>query len=283
MQIKTLDLSQYSDKGPGDPVHLLFIHHSCGGQLFADKGPEEGENCIYKTHPNGGGLRQLLEENNYIVHEASYGSLIGDKTDICHWNVKFRDHMDKILACRNQDEIFQDHTRNSVVMFKSCFPNSWIESEGRAPGDPDSCKKTMENYKAAYNALLEYFRQQPGTLFVAVTAPPLAKPVLYRKGKLIELAKTISGRPDTIEKVGPRARAFNNWLKDVEGGWLKGYELDNVVVFDYYDILTENGKSDWAKYPSRDGTDSHPSSEGNRKAAEAFAPLLNRAVHRIGL
>jgi len=283
MPIKTLDLSQYSDKGPEDPVHLLFIHHSCGGQLFADKGSEEGENCIYKTHPNGGGLRQLLEENNYIVHEASYGSLIGDKTDICHWNVKFRDHMDKILACRNQDEFFQDHTRNSVVMFKSCFPNSWIEAEGKAPGNPDSCKKTMENYKSAYNALLEYFRQQPDTLFVVVTAPPLAKPVLYRKGKLTELAKTILGRPDTIEKVGPRARAFNNWLKDVEDGWLEGYELDNVVIFDYYDILTESGKSDWAMYPSKDGTDSHPSSEGNRKAAEALIPLLNRAVHRLGL
>jgi hypothetical protein len=83
-QVKTMDLSQYPDAPPNNPIHLLFIHHSTGGQLLADKGPDVGVDCIYKSHPNGGGLRRLLEQNNYIVHEASYGSLniTGDKTDI---------------------------------------------------------------------------------------------------------------------------------------------------------------------------------------------------------
>lgn len=283
MPIKTQDLTTFSGEKPSAPIHLLFIHHSCGGQLLADKGHEEGENCIYKTHPYGGGLRRMLEKNNYQVHEASYKSLIGDKTDVCHWNAKFRDNMDKILTCKGQDEFFLDGTKNKIVMFKSCFPNNWITSNGRSSANPDSCEPTLANFKASYNALLPYFRNQPDTLFVVLTAPPLAQPVLYKKGKVMELAKTITGRPDTIEKIGQRARSFNNWLKDVESGWLKGYELKNVVVFDYYDILTGNGESDWLIYPTGDGTNSHPSSEGNSKVAEEFVPFLNRVVQRLGL
>jgi len=102
-EVKIMDLSSYSDKPPERPMHLLFIHHSTGGQLLADQGKNDGENCIYKSHPNGGGLRYLLEQNNYIVHEASYGSIIGDKTDICDWRIKFKDHMAEILTCKNQD------------------------------------------------------------------------------------------------------------------------------------------------------------------------------------
>lgn len=283
MPVKTLDLSQYAADRPDKPLNLLFIHHSCGGQLFADQGEAAGEHCISPTHPNGGGLRHLLEENNYCVHEASYGSIIGDKTDICHWNTKFRDHMDKILTCKHQDEFFDDGTKNDIVMFKSCFPNSRIESEGTEPGDPNDCEHTTANYKAAYNALLEYFFQQPNTLFIVVTAPPLAEPVLYRRGKVKNAIKSILGRSDTVEKAGPRIRAFNNWLKDRQNGWLNAYELKNVVVFDYYDVLTDHGRSNWSVYPTGGGKDSHPGSEGNAKAAEEFIPFINKAIKRLGL
>jgi hypothetical protein len=283
MDVKTMDLSGYSSDKPAEPVHLLFIHHSCGGQLLAGKGAQVGDNCIYATHPNGGGLRKLLQENNYIVHEASYGSLIGDKTDICHWNAKFRDHMDKILVCRNQDEFFDDGTHNSIVVFKSCFPNNWIESDGALPGDPDSCEKTLANAQAAYRALLAYFSSHPETLFVAVTAPPMAEPVLYKKDKAIQLMKIMIGRPDTIEKVGKRARFFNNWLKDIDNGWLKDYELNNVAVFDYYDILTGYGRSDWSLHPTGGGHDSHPSSEGNAAAASEFNLFLNKSYNKMNM
>lgn len=279
VQVKTLDLSQYPADPPNKPINLLFIHHSTGGQLLADKGPDVGTNCIYKSHPNGGGLRHLLEQNNYIVHEASYGSIIGDKTDICDWRVKFKEHMSEILTCKNQDERLPDGTKNQVVMFKSCFPNSYIISDGDLPGDPDSKIQTSANYKATYNALLEYFRKQPGTLFIVITAPPLVQP---KPNRLKESMKSLLGRADTIEKIGPRVREFNNWLKDVERGWLKDYKLKNVVVFDYYDALTNQGQSDWSLYPTGDGTDSHPSSEGNFKAAQEFIPFINRAIQRAG-
>jgi hypothetical protein len=278
MNVKTLDLSGYSSEKPREPIHLLFIHHSTGGHLFAEQGKEDGQNCIYASHPNGGGLRKLLQENNYIVHEASYGSLIGDKTDICHWNAKFRDHMDKILACRNQDEFFIDGTKNRIVMFKSCYPNNRIDSDGVEPGNPDSCEQTTANFKAVYQSLLGYFSEQPDTLFVVITAPPLVQP----RAGIKSMIKSILRPERSIDKVGRRARNFNNWLKDVEQGWLKDYTQKNVVVFDYYDILTDYGKSNWSMYPNGP-SDSHPTSEGNAKAAREFVPFINKAVQRMGL
>jgi hypothetical protein len=281
--VKTLDLSQYSSAPPETSVNLLFIHHSTGGQLLADKGPYVGKDCIYKTFPEGGGLRSLLEKNNYIVHEASYTSIVGDKTDICDWNAKFRDKMDKVLTCKSQDEFFTDNTKNKIIVFKSCFPNNWIESDGKTPGNPDSCEKTLANAKAAYQALLPYFENHPDTLFVAFTVPPLAKPILYKRDKVKQFVKTFLGRPDTIDKIGNRARNFSNWLKNREKGWLKNYTINNIVVFDYYDVLTGHGKSNWSAYPTQGGRDSHPSSEGNITAARKFIPFLNAAVHRAGI
>ena len=64
---------------------------------------------------------------------------------------------------------------------------------------------------------------------------------------------------------------------------MKDYPLNNVVVFDYYNLLTDDGSSDLLRYPTGGGFDSHPSREGNEKAAEAFVPFLNKAVRRAGL
>ncbi|HNS91332.1 MAG TPA: hypothetical protein PKJ72_14940, partial [Deltaproteobacteria bacterium] len=84
--VTALDLTPYPTTPPDEEINILFIHHSTGGQLLAQVGEPVGDNSIYKTHPRGGGLRKLLEQNNYSVHDASYGSVIGDRTDICHWN-----------------------------------------------------------------------------------------------------------------------------------------------------------------------------------------------------
>jgi hypothetical protein len=163
-------------------------------------------------------------------------------------------------------------------MFKSCYPNNRIDSDGVEPGNPDSCEQTTANYKAAYRALLNYFSKQPDTLFVVVTAPPLVQPRAGIKSIIMSVLK-----PDSsADKVGMRARMFNNWLKDVEKGLLSDYPLKNVVVFDYYHTLTDYGKSNWSLYPSGPN-DSHPTSEGNARAAQEFVPFINKAVQRMGL
>ena len=265
-----------------DPMQLLFIHHSCGGQLLAAPGPvsggdrDGGQRCIYASHPNGGDLRAQLVAAGFAVNEASYGSIIGEDTDICHWHRKFHDNMDRILHTRLQDELLPDGLSNRVVVFKSCFPNNAFTGPGTEPGDPDDCELTVANAKAAYTALLPAFAAHPEVLFVAVTAPPQAEP---RPSGIKEKVKALfGGKPQD----GDLARASNTWMTDPTGGWLGGYDTGNVVVFDYYDILTGHGQSNWSAYPTRDGRDSHPSGEGNRRAAEAFVPFLQQVVARLG-
>lgn len=280
-KIKTDDSNNVPETMPQIKLKVLFVHHSCGGQWLADKGKEKehiSNSRIYLSHPNGGGLRRLMEENNYEVHEASYGSIIGEKTAVCDWNRKFKDRMEDILRCEQQDKLYSDGSTNDIIMFKSCYPINWIESDGKEPGDPDSSIRTIANYKAAYSNLLQYFEKYPDKLFVIVTAPPLAKNIPSRTKELIKNFLEID---NSVRAVGNRARKFNNWLKDSKTGWLSGYKKKNVAVFDYYDVLTGHGKSNYSMYPTRGGVDSHPSSVGNSIASHEFVSFLNRAVNRF--
>jgi hypothetical protein len=282
--VQPMDLSGYANTPPSVLLHLLFIHHSCGGQLLAAHGAEEGKDiahAIYSSHPNGGGLRSRLEQNSYKIHEASYGSELGERTDVFDWLPKFRNQMDQVLACDFQDKKHLDGIRNQIVVFKSCFPNNAFTGEGAEPGNPAGPELTVRNAKASYTALLAEFRKHPEVLYVCLTAPPLAPKIPPQPlWKLI--AKKVLGRYVDPAASAHWAREFSSWLAAKEG-WLKDYNLPNVVVFDYFDILTGGGTSDFCAFPTGNGYDSHPSSEGNQKAADAFVPFLNRAIHRSGL
>ena len=63
---------------PAEPVRLVFIHHSTGGNWLADP---DGDNPY-------GGLALALMDNNYYVSATNYGwgpDGIGDRTDIPNW------------------------------------------------------------------------------------------------------------------------------------------------------------------------------------------------------
>jgi len=283
--VTTMDLSPFSVVAPGKPLRLLFVHHSVGGRLLADPGPPDGPgDSIWKTHPDGGGARRLLEQNGYEVHEASYGSAIGEATDLFDWVPKFRDRMDGLLTVGLQDRPLPDGQRNQIVMFKSCYPNTMFVGEGTAPGNPNGPELTVWNARAALTALRDEMQKRPDVLFVYVTAPPVAhsaepEPVWKWLTKAI-LRKPHAG--DRLEKAGPLAREFNNWVTSTDG-WLAGYTGKNIVVFDYYDILTDHGASNFSRYATDDGTNSHPGRAGNERAAAELVPFLNRAVRRAGL
>ena len=264
-------------RAEGRTVRLLFIHHSCGGQLMAAGGARVGgekgggRRCIYTSHPNGGGLRDDLQRAGYEVHELSYESRLGADTDIHDWPAKFRGHLPDLLATDEQDRPYDDGRANHVVAFKSCYPNNAFTGRGQEPGNPDDPELTVANAMAAYRALLPVFASEPEVLFVAFTAPPQAEP---KPGFLDRLRALFDKAPTAADL----AREFNGWLADRDGGWLAEYAGSNVAVFDYYDILTDGGASNWSRYPTGGGRDSHPSAEGNRKAAVAFVPFLDAAI-----
>jgi len=274
---------------PATPVKLVFIHHSTGQAWLND---------------GHGGLGIALRNNNYFVSDTNYGwgpDAIGDRTNIGHWWTWFRSPSSAAYLAALYAESGQHcgYSRlatdpggpNEIVMFKSCFPSSQLNGpDSPVPAIADNPLKGQSNYgsdftvanaKGIYLDLLPYFGAHPEKLFVAVVAPPVTS-------------------PDT-----PGGRAMANWLVD---HWLQdsGYTAGNVLVFDFYNVLTSKtggGASDvglttgnhhrvWngavqhktddgadrLAYPSAGG-DSHPNAAGDRKATAEFVPLLNAAYN----
>lgn len=288
---------------PAAPVRLIFIHHSVGENWLAD---------------SNGGLGIALSDNNYFVSDTNYGwgppdadvgsDTIGDHTDIGHWWNWFRGpnrttYLTALYAESNQNSSYSrlptnPGGENQVVLFKSCFPNSYISGNPTDPPtsgdnplrgqDSSSPDHNVANVKGIYNDILAYFATRPDKLFVLIVSPPLSE-------------------TSTDAAHAANARAVANWLVN---DWLTGYPYHNVAVFDFYDVLTSNGgdpntndlkqvtgnhhrwwqgaiqhKTDggnglnpnMSEYPT---SDDHPSQAGNLKATGEFLPLLNIFYNR---
>ncbi len=237
-------------------VKLMFIHHSTGGAWL---------------QTGYGGLGAALNSSNFYVNESDYGwdsgnldsaclglDPIGDHTDTSNWPCWFNPTTMSGVFQNNFHSAYDNAINNpggenTVIMFKSCFPNSEV-------GDD------ISDEKAVYNSLLPYFASRPDKMFVLVIPPPM-----------IEISNPA------------RTRELANWLSDRTNGWLKGYTLKNVYAFDYYNVLTHpdnhhfvSGKYEYhivanaqntLYYPSA-GPDDHPSQQGQQKATYEFLPLL---------
>lgn len=250
---------------------LIFIHHSCG------------QNWLDNSLRNALLAKDYVDECNDIYYGTdlspdsgrpdSLAPTPGDNTDMNHWILWFNDYLDGIKTQGCSDGI------NKIVMFKSCFPNSNIVSDGTEPGDPFSSDKTIANYKAVYRhpdgpghtytyngytykSLEDIFAENPDTLFIPVTAPP----------------RHYAPTDATNDAEAHRARLFNNWLKNE---WLTSYNLNhpglnNVAVFDWFDVLAY--ADDYPSHPNRlkaeyggESGDSHPNSAANSYSTQLFA------------
>lgn len=272
-------LSRYSSAAPTKPLHLVFLHHSIGQQWLSEPPDSAAQG---EKHPNGGALRRMLEQSNYRVHDATYGSALGEHTDLFDWLPKFSSQMEAVLHIDRQDKRLAGSEQNQIVLFKSCFPNSFFQAAGVDPGSPNGPTLTVSNAKASFRALLSIFEQNPKTLFVFVTTPPFAASESEPLGKL--LLKRLLGRPTAAarKKQAVLAREFHDWVVSPDG-WLSKYASSNVVIFDYYAILTKRGTSLFLEYPSGNGFDSHPNTQANQLATTALVSFLNQATRRLAL
>lgn len=264
---------------PARPLDLLFIHHSVGDQLLA----EPGKDGVKGQSSHGGGFRKLLEQDGYRVHTATYGSALGEHTDLFDWPEKFQKHVDEIVTTEDGNVAMPGGKKHDVVLFKSCFPNNRFVGRGDAPGNEKGPALTVENAKAALRSILPSLERHPETLFVYLTIPPNA-PRTYPERLGVWALRALTGRSTTskMEKQAELARELNSWVVS-EHGWLEGYPKKNVAIIDYYDLLTGNGQSNLLVYPSKDGKDSHPTGEGQRKVAPEILRALNLAVERAGI
>ncbi len=229
---------------------MVFLHHSVGSNILSH-----------------GGLRDSLFNIGISVRGATYGDEIGNNTDINHWLPKFQNDIDKVFKFKvSPDNYYEDDKSNNIVMFKSCFPNSNLVSEGEGAGDPFSSEKTLANYKAVFNKMKDEFPKYPDKLFIYMTAPPLVPKL-------------------TTEKNAARARQFNQWLFD---DFLPEYENStgnaNLLIFDLYDALADADNYLKGEFRKESPRDSHPNVDGSKYSAmkfmEFFRPLWENWKNR---
>ncbi|GMW03221.1 MAG: hypothetical protein AMXMBFR84_43550 [Candidatus Hydrogenedentota bacterium] len=249
---------------------LVFIHHSCG------------ENWLNSGLHNAIVAKDYVGTRNDITYGVdlepdagrpdSLGDVPGDLTDMHHWILWFNDYFDAVT----------DQGQNRIVIFKSCFPNSHVDGAGEEPGDPFSDWKTVANYRAVfrhpagfgrpyemegtqYLALQDVFARNPQTLFIFVSAPPECW-------------------TETDSMIAAHARTFNNWVK---GEWLRSYKsetgLNNVAVFDWFDVLAEPEAGSFhpnqlrREYGGNAG-DSHPNDQANDTSTRLFVSGKNNFI-----
>ncbi len=238
--IFTLEVKAPWDTSPPKSrrFNFFFIHHSVGQNLWI-RGP----------------LIVELYKQNYMPYDMTYtegkvdGYVIGDHTDIPDWPTNF--NTPKYFQVMYTWEL-KAGGHQDIIAFKSCFPNSNIESEAR-----------LEEFKKDYLSLLPTFKAHPEVLFVPFTTPPL-------------------NPASTTKENAARARRLANWLK---------YEysamLPNVIAFDFFDILanppTDPNEPNMLRKEYRSGTDSHPTKEGDQAVTRAFLPFLNAAMRASGM
>ncbi|MEA2030992.1 MAG: hypothetical protein U9N55_05280 [candidate division Zixibacteria bacterium] len=227
------------------PNKMIFIHHSVG------------KNILYE-----GGLKDSLAKLGILVKSSTYGDEIGEKTDMCNWLPKFEKDMDRILSFKAHPNMYyNDGTTNDIVMFKSCFPNSYV-IENTGPGDPTDQKRTIANFKAIFEGLKDEMRKHKTCLFVYLTAPPLVSEA-------------------TTTQHAARARDFNDWLK---GEFYPRYSKEtghgNFVVFDLFGFLTDEDNFLKKEYRTGNAGDSHPNVVANEavtvKFMEFFHPIWQK-------
>jgi len=278
---------------PTSTVKLCFIHHSVGMNWLHNLDVEPA---------TAGGLGAALNTNHYYVTETDYDWFAGAEnlgylTDFGFWTTWFIPSNMAYVYSNNWHNAY-DNTidnpggENEIVMFKSCFPNSnlfgsptdaaasgasnVIEDQSTGDDAEQSTDYNVANAKWVYNQILAYCGTRTNKLFVVVTSPPRT-----------------AGH--YVGSNAANARAFNNWLVN---NWLDSYPHNNVVVFDFYNILTdpdnhhryisgavqhhtEADSLNTSYYPTlAGGGDDHPNSAGGRQATEDFVPLLNYYYHR---
>jgi hypothetical protein len=218
----------------GDFTDVIFLHHSVGRNLI-----------------NQGGVRERLTEAGFRFWDHDYNwegltrpdgtpagysySIPGDNTD--------PDGLARIFsqpAFPWPVNAFSGLLQHEVIIVKSCFPNSNIQSD-----------EQLQEIQGHYLKMRERMDRFPDHLFIIVTSPPL-------------------NPAETTPEAAARARALSRWLQSDE--FLAGHP--NLAVFDLFGLLAEDDPAapdfNMLRAEYREGTDSHP----NRFANEVIGPVF---------
>lgn len=227
----------------GDFTDVIFLHHSVGRNLI-----------------NQGGVRERLTEAGFRFWDHDYnwegltrpdGTLAGYSYGIPGDNTD----PDGLARLFSQPvfpwpvNAFSGLLQHEVIIVKSCFPNSHIQSEEQL--------REMQGY---YLKMRERMDRFPNHLFIIVTTPPL-------------------NPAETTPEAAARARALSRWLQSDE--FLAGHP--NVAVFDLFGLLAEDDPTapdfNMLRAGYREGVDSHPNQFANETIGPIFADFIIQTTH----
>ena len=221
---------------PGKPpqrLTMIWHHHSTGREIL------------------NGGLLDALKANNIDCYSLYYqeaqvdGYVIGDHTDPPDFPRNF--NTPKYFETIKSWKLSGDKKQHDIIMFKSCFPASNINSDAM-----------LDQYREYYNALLTTFKNNPDILFIAMSTPPLVKDA-------------------TTPENAKRAREWAKWITEEYAK-----DVPNVKVFDLFNslVILEGNPDANTLVPqfAESKTDSHPVAAGAKAVTRMFIPWLNRVI-----
>lgn len=217
-----------------DQIRIIFLHHSTGEIIWNNGVPSYFDS--YNSEHN----------SNYKISELAYPSqeYAWDNYPYDYWNIWVNHgNEDSYMGQATLKQLTQNY---NVIIFKHCFPVSYVE-EDNGEGDITSSEKTIANYKLQYQSLKQKMHEFPNTKFILWTGAALKQ-------------------SETNQAQAERANEFFNWVKntwDVAG--------DNIYIFDFRSLETEGGLYIKDEYASED---SHP----NESFAKRVAPIFSQKV-----
>jgi len=239
LALAILDSRSVRASSRGEYTNVIFLHHSTGHNLIVEGGVRELFTEVgfeFWDHDyNYPGLRRPDGS------EAGYSYRIpGDNTD--------PDGLARIFSQRAYGlplNALSGLLQHEVIVFKSCFPASNIESD-----------EELQQRKDWYLGMRDVMDAHPDKVFVVMSQPPLHPTA-------------------TTPEAAARARAFADWLMSEE--YLAGHP--NVFAFDFFDALAEDDPAgpdaNMLKAEYRpEGEDSHPNEAANRAVGSAFVEAV---------
>jgi hypothetical protein len=219
------------------PIQILFMHHSTGGNLIAQGGVREAFTELgYEFWDHGYNEEGLVDPSGTWL--GVNWDMPGDNTDPDGWYNIFNQPVTDPAS-----NTFSHMLQADVIIFKSCFPSSNIDSEWM-----------LEEYQRYFLSIRDVIDQHPDKLFIPFTTPPLVP-------------------NETSSDNAARARRWAEYLTSDE--YLDGHP--NIAVFDFFTLLSDENGFLRAEYRG-DEWDSHPNEYANQTVGPVFVALVDQAI-----
>jgi hypothetical protein len=223
-----------------DPIRIIFMHHSTGAGLIWQGGAREGlteRGYEFWDHGyNDEGLTDATGEKLGLNWDVP-----GDNTDPDGWYAIFNQPVGD-----PPDNTFSHMLEYDVIIFKSCFPSSDIQSE-----------EQFETYRDYYLSIRDVIDEHPDKLFIPFTTPPLVPNA-------------------TTPENAARARRWSEYLTSDE--YLDGHP--NIVVFDIFGLLADEDGFLREDYRV-DEWDSHPNDIANGELGAALVERVDLSIQQF--